>query len=170
MKLTALSIGLASLAACASSATDTPTDGLKAQVINASPLKREIAASAHFYFCGEHPQSDRFVALCEVCNVDLYADKDLPFNADPDTDAPIVGVKGWATHFYHEFQQNGEEPEPRLVVTGERDSKRYETKDLSVSGIKALFSDANNWCVNAGAGEFVLLKDDISTFVEGLNS
>jgi len=165
MKLIAFSLGLAALSACAVTSDSQGFDGLKDQVIEASPLEREIAASAFFYFCGEHPLSERFVALCEVCNVDLYADKDLPFNADPDTDAPIVGVKGWATHYYHEFEQQGDESEPRIGVTGERASQRFETKDLSAAAIRDLFADANSWCTGIGDGKFVLLKDDIDAFV-----
>lgn len=172
MKLMAFSLGFATLtlSACSMASNGGGMDGLKEQVIAASPVEREIAASALFYNCGKHPFSESFVAYCEVCNVDLYADKDLPFNADPDTDAPIVGVKGWATHFYHEFEQDGVDGEPRIAVTGERASQKFETQDLSVPAITDLFADANGWCMGIGDGEFVLLRDDIEEFVEGVTS
>ena len=158
-----------SIAACAS-AGDDPMAGSKAQAVAGSPLVREIAASNRFYYCEEHPEPDRFVALCEVCNVDVYADKDLPFNADPDTDAPIVGVKGWATHFYHEFKPRDDDPTPRIAVTGERATQKFESSDLTVEAIEALFASADEWCQGRGTGEYRLLKNEIAAFVEGVSS
>lgn len=161
-------IGLG-LVACAVSDQNQMAD-FKTQAIEASPLVREIAASNRFFFCKDHPQPDRFVAICEVCNVDFYPDKDLPFNADPDTEAPIIGVKGWATHFYHEFKPRDGDPKPRITVTGERATQRFETSDLTVEAIETLFASANEWCEARGAGEYRLLKNEISAFVEGLSS
>ena len=141
---------------------------LKAQAIHSSPLTRDIAASNTFYFCKRHPEADRFDALCEACDVNVFADKDLPFNADPDTNAPIVGVKGWATHFYHEYQPWGDDPKPRISVTGERATQKFETSDLSAEAVQALFDEANTWCRSRREGEFQVLKNEIASFVQGL--
>ena len=157
----------AALPACAASQMGAMAS-YKEQALNASPLKREIVASETFYFCREHPNADRFDALCEICNVDFYPDKDLPFNADPDADAPIIGVKGWATHFYHEFKPRDGDPMPRIAVTGERASQKFETTDLSEQAIRALFEDANAWCAARGAGELRVTKNEIAAFVGGL--
>ena len=159
----------AALPACAGGA-DGAMEAYKAQAIGASPLIREIAASNTFYFCKPHPEPDRFVALCEVCNVDLYADKDLPFNADPDTDAPVIGVKGWATHFYHEFKPWDEGTEPRISVTGERATQKFETNELTTPAIEAVFEAANGWCQARRSGEFQILKNEIESFVGRLPS
>ncbi|MHA7900127.1 MAG: hypothetical protein ACX94B_09700 [Henriciella sp.] len=165
-------IGLPAMACAACGTTNEvgAMEDFKQQAINQSPYEREIAASTTFYFCADHPNPDRFVALCEVCNVDLYADKDLPFNADPDTDAPIVGVKGWATHFYHEFKPWGDDPKPRVSVTGERASERFATNTMTVEAIEALFSEANAWCTSRRDGDFQVQKNEIAVFVEGLPS
>lgn len=141
---------------------------LKAQAVHSSHLTRDIAASNTFYFCGAHPEADRFDALCEACDVNLFADKDLPFNADPDTDAPVVGVKGWATHFYHEYKPWGDDLKPRISVTGERATQKFETSDLSAEAVEALFDEANAWCRSRREGEFQVLKNEIASFVEGL--
>lgn len=159
----------AALPACAAS-VDSGMDAYKAQAINASPLKREIAASTTFYFCKAHPEPDRYDALCEICNVDLYADKDLPFNADLDTDAPIVGVKGWATHIYHEYKPWGDDAAPRISATGERASQKFETDELNVQAIESLFEEANSWCRDRRKGEFQVQKNEIESFVGGLPS
>lgn len=166
----AFALPVVGLAACAAAGGDDAMAAFKAQVIDASPLEREIAASNTFYFCKPHPEPDRYDAICEVCNVDLYADKDLPFNADPDTDAPIVGVKGWATHFYHEFKPWGDDPAPRVSVTGERATQKFETDQLDAASIGALFEAANDWCRSRRSGEFTLLKNEIESFVERLPS
>lgn len=157
------------LAACAATQSE-PMDDLKAQAINTSPLERQIAASNTFYFCKDHPQPERFDALCEVCNVDFYPDKDLPFNADPDTEADIVGVKGWATHFFHEYKPRDVDPRPRIAVTGERAYETFKTRELTVEGIERVFEAANAWCQDRAPGEYRLLKNEIETFVAGLPS
>jgi hypothetical protein len=156
-----------SLAACGSAGAESDMADFKAQAINHSPLQREIAASVTFYSCAEHPSAD-FDALCEVCNVDLYPDKNLAFNEDPDTEAPVMGVKGWATHFYHEYKPWGDDPEPRISSTGERASKKFETTSLSKRAINVLFDEANAWCQDRRDGEFQVLKDEVDAFVEGL--
>lgn len=166
MKPLCLSLA-AALPACAASQGG-PMDEFKRQAQTISPVNRAIAASDTFFFCKAHPEADRFDALCEICNVDLYADKDLPFNADPDTDAPIVGVKGWATHFYHEYKPRDGDPNPRIAVTGEHASQKFTTRDLRSDAIEALFADANAWCQARGEGEFRVLKNEIETFVGGL--
>lgn len=158
------------LAACTAAPEPDPMADLKDQAINASPLKREIAASNTFYSCKPHPEPDRYDAICEACAVDLYPDKNLAFNANPDTEAPIVGVKGWATHFYHEYKPWGGDPKPRISVTGERATQKFESDDLSAPAIREVFDDMNAWCMarRGGTGEFHLLKDEIDVFVEGL--
>ena len=166
----ALPLTLAAILPACAAGADGGMEALKAQAINTSPLEREIAASNTFYFCKEHPNPARFVALCEACSVDFYANKDLPFNADPDTEAPIVGVKGWATHFYHEYKPWDDDPEPRITVTGERAYQKFETDDLTVSAIESLFDEANAWCQDRRAGEFQVLKNEIESFVGGLPS
>lgn len=158
------------LVACTAAGADTSMESFKAQAVANAPLEREIAASVTFFSCDEHPNPDRFDAICEVCNVDFYPDKDLPFNADPDTDAPVVGVKGWATHYYHEFKPWGDDPEPRISVTGERASQKFETTSLSVRAINVLFDEANAWCRERGDGEQTILKREIEAFVEGQQS
>ncbi|MEM7330246.1 MAG: hypothetical protein AAF437_15995 [Pseudomonadota bacterium] len=164
-----LAIPLAAvLPACAAAGADDAMTALKQQALDVSPLKREIAASDTFFSCNAHPEPDRYDAICEICNVDLFPDKDLPFNADPETDAPVVGVKGWATHYYHEFKPRDGVPEPRISATGERASEKFETRDLSVAAIQALFDEANAWCKARGDGEFRLLKNDIVSFVDGV--
>ena len=123
-----------------------------------------------FFSCDAHPNPDRYDAICEVCNVDVYPDKDLPFNADPDTEAPIVGVKGWATHYYHEFKPWGDDPEPRISSTGERASQKFETTSISIRAINVLFDEANAWCRERGDGEQTILKREVVAFVEGQQS
>lgn len=152
--------------ACAGANADSAWDAHKDVALSVSPLVREIAASDTFLGCKAHPNSDRFEAICDVCNVDFYGDKDLPFNADPDTDASIVGVKGWATHFYHEIERDPADNVLRVVVTGERDSEKFATTDLNADAIQSLFDDANAWCQARGKGEFRLLKYDIDPFLE----
>ena len=156
-----------SLAACGTAGADASMAEFKEQAINQSPLNREIAASVTFYSCGEHPNAD-YDAICEVCNVDLYPDKNLAFNENPDTEAPIVGVKGWATHYYHEYKPWGDDPNPRISSTGERASKKFETTSLSKRAINVLFDEANVWCQDRRDGEFQVLKDEVDAFVEGL--
>ncbi|MEM9055722.1 MAG: hypothetical protein AAGB16_10395 [Pseudomonadota bacterium] len=157
-----------SLAACGSVQAEDEMADLKEQAVNASPLVREVAASNTFFFCNDHPEPDRYHALCEACEVNLFPDKDLPFRADPDTDAPIVGVKGWATHYYHEYKPWGDDPKPRISATGERATKKFETKELTVEAVQTLFEDANMWCRARRKGEFLILKDEIESFIEGL--
>ena len=163
----ALALSAFGLVACGSAGADDAMAEFKAQAIKASPLQREIAASVTFYSCDEHPD-EGYDAICEVCNVDLYPDKNLAFNENPDTEAPIIGVKGWATHYYHEFKPWGDEPEPRISSTGERASKKFETTSLSKRAINVLFDSANAWCQQRQDGEFHELKDDVDAFVEGL--
>ena len=156
----------ATLMACSAGA-DGALDVYKDAAINASPLQREIAASVTFYSCDEYT-SDGYVAMCEVCNVDLYPDKNLAFNENPDTEAPVVGVKGWATHYYHAFKPGADGEPPRISSTGERASKKFETTSLSKRAINVLFDEANAWCQARRSGEFQVLKDDVNAFVEGL--
>lgn len=161
-----LSVTLAAvLPACAGAGA---MDAYQQEALSASPLKREIAASDLFLGCKPHPEKDRFDAICDVCNVDIYADKDLPFNADPDTDAPIVGVKGWATHFYHELKNDADTGAPKIIVTGERATKSYATRALDGKAIQSLFDEANAWCQARESGEFRVLKNEIESFVGGL--
>lgn len=163
-----LALSALGLVACGSVEAEGDMADLKEQAVNASPLVREIAASNTFFFCKAHPEPDRYDALCEACEVNLFADKDLPFNANPDTDAPIVGVKGYATHFYHEYKPWGDDPKPRISATGERGTKKFETKELTVDAVQELFEDANMWCRARRKGEFLVLKDEIKPFIEGL--
>ena len=157
------------LAACAATQSE-PMDDLKAQAIDGSPLERQIAASNTFYFCKDHPKPERFDALCEVCSVDFYPNEDLPFSGHPNPEAQIVGVKGWATHFYHEYKPRDGDPRPRITVTGERASATFITDDLTVEAIEREFEAANAWCQDRAPGEYRLLKNEIETFVAGLPS
>ncbi|MEL7032414.1 MAG: hypothetical protein AAGL97_02145 [Pseudomonadota bacterium] len=164
-----LSLSLAAvLPACAAAGADSKVDAYKQAALGVSPLNREIAASESFIECRVLPQSEYYGAICDVCNVDLYADKDLPFNADPDTEAPIIGVKGWATHFYHEIERAEADLAPKIGATGERASKRFETSTLEIEAIETLFDEANAWCQARESGEFRELKNEIEAFVGGL--
>lgn len=157
-----LSLSLAAvLPACA---VDGAMEPYKQEALSVSPLKREIAAADIYLGCKPHPRKDRFDAICDVCNVDLYPDKDLPFNADPDIDAPIVGVRGWATHFYHEIETDPNTGMPSVAITGERASEKFETRELDSATIHALFDEATAWCRARGVGEFRLLKNEIDAF------
>jgi hypothetical protein len=165
--MTRLSTSLAAvLPACAVGGADGNWDAHKDVALDVSPLVREIAASDTFLACKAHPRVDRFEAICDVCNVDFYPDKDLPFSADPDTDAPVIGVKGWATHFYHEIERNADDDSLRVVVTGERASEKFETRELNANTVQALFDEANAWCQARGDGEFRVLRNDIEPFIE----
>lgn len=156
-----------SLVACGSAGAHGAMADFKEMAINASPVQREVAASVTFYSCDEHKQ-DGYAAICEVCNVDLYPNKNLAFNENPDTEAPIIGVKGWATHYYHEFRSLAESEPPQISSTGERGSKKFETTSLSKRAINVLFDEANAWCRERRDGEFQVLKDEVDAFVEGL--
>lgn len=164
-----LALSALGLVACGPTLAEGDMTDFKKQAVHASPLNREIAASNTFFFCKPHPEPDRYVALCEACDVNLYPDKDLPFNAPRDTDAPIVGVKGWATHSYHEYKPRGDNPKPRISATGERGTQQFKTRELTVDAVQTLFDDANMWCRARRKGEFLVLKDEIKPFIEGLS-
>lgn len=155
------------LTACVGANADAAWDAHKEVALDVSPLNREIAASDTFLGCKAHPEREKFEAICDVCNVDFYADKDLPFNADPDTEAPVVGMKGWATHFYHEIERDAEDDVLRVAITGERASEKFATRELNGDTVQALFDEANAWCQARGRGEFRVLKNDIESFVQG---
>lgn len=155
------------LGACSAvNASDNWSD-FKAQAVGHSPLVREIAASNTFYRCSEHPDADAYDGLCEACDVGLYADKDLPATADPDQDAPIVGLKVFATHFYHEYKPWGDNPNPRISSTGERGTKTFRTSEVNALAARDLFEQANAWCQERRKGEFLVLKDEIDTYFAG---
>lgn len=142
----------------------------KDQAVNASPLVRQIAASNTFYFCDRHPEPERYDAICEACDVDLFVDKDLPVTADPDQAAPIVGLKVFATHFYHEYKPWGDDPKPRISVSGERASQTFRTKEVSAAAARDFFDQGNAWCRGRRDGEFHVLKDEIETYFSGEGS
>ncbi|MEM9180855.1 MAG: hypothetical protein AAGA89_14165 [Pseudomonadota bacterium] len=167
MKCLSLSLA-AALPACAAAGSDPAIESYKQAALGVSPLNREIAASESFIECRVLPETEKFGAICDVCNVDFYPDKDLPFNADPDTEAPIIGVKGWATHFYHEIDRANAGAAPKIAVTGERATKRFGTSVLEAEAIQALFDEANAWCQAREKGELRVLKNDIEGFVGGL--
>lgn len=157
-----------SLSACAATDTAAVSDEMadfKRQAVEVSPVTNAIAASNTFYFCGAHPQADRFDALCEACDVDLYFDKDLPFNADPAQDAPVVGLKAYATHYYHEYKPWHEGEAPRITVTGERGRRKFEAREVTPEAAHDLFDQANAWCQARRDGEFLVRKEEIDAMI-----
>lgn len=146
---------LFSLCACAQA--QDPFAEFKTDAVNATPISRAVAASNTFYFCKEHPESDRYSVLCEACDVTLHGGK---------TSQSQDGLVVYASHVRHDLRPRDDNPRPRLSRSGDVASETYRSETAFVEDAKRLFSEANAWCQSRQEGEFVILKNEIETTFE----
>ncbi|MEM9055108.1 MAG: hypothetical protein AAGB16_07270, partial [Pseudomonadota bacterium] len=125
------------LVACGLAGADDDMAGYKEQAINVTPIQNAIASSNTFYFCKAHP-SKQFDILCEACDVSLHDDVDEAGN--------VVGMKAWATHYYHELKPWNEGEAPRITTTGERADEKFVASEPAAAAAHIIFEKANTWC------------------------
>lgn len=153
----ALALSALGLVACGSAGADNVMSEFKEQAVTVTPVKNAIASSNTFYFCKAHP-SERFDLLCEACDVSLHD--------DVDDAGKVIGMKAWATHYYHELKPWNEGEAPRITTSGERADEKFIALEPTAIAARTIFNEANAWCQARREGEFLVRKDEVDAFFE----
>ncbi|NBC20882.1 MAG: hypothetical protein GVY06_07545 [Alphaproteobacteria bacterium] len=143
------------LGACGALAAD--LSAYEEEVRTSMPLEPSIAVANTFYFCRD-VSGDETEIICEACDATLH-------EVEAGSGA-LSGFRATATHFVHTLTPPSEGGPPRLGLSDERGSERFETGALTLEAAHSVFREANDWCRRRKAGNFQMRKDAIEAFFQ----
>jgi len=123
------------LGACGALAAD--LSAYEEEVRTSMPVEPSIAVANTFYFCRD-VSGDETEIICEACDATLH-------EVEARSGA-LSGFRATATHFVHTLTPPSEGRPPRLGLSDERGSERFETGALTLEAAHSVFREANDWC------------------------